>query len=91
MPDFDSKLQFAPSQLDNFGRLRVSQPETLFDSKMLHDNAPLLWDDSQTSGAGTSSTYNANQSSVTLAVTAATAGTRVRQTFRRFNYQPGKS
>lgn len=76
---------------DAFGRLRVATPFTVFDSKMINDNGPLFWDDAQTSGAGTSSTYNANQASVTLAVGNLTAGTRVRQTKRRFNYQPGKS
>lgn len=77
--------------LDAFGRLRTSDPHALFSSALLYDNAPLLWNDVQISGAGTSSTYNTNQSSVTLAVSAATAGRRVRQTYRRFLYQPGKS
>lgn len=77
--------------LDAFGRLRVSNPETIFDSKQIFNSQPLFWDDAQTIGSGTSSTYNSNQASTTIAVSAATAGTRVRQTFRRFNYQPGKS
>ena len=76
---------------DAFGRLRVSTPTVLFDSKLTIDNQPLQWDDQATSGAGTSSTYNANQGSVTLAVSNTTAGTRVRQTFRRFNYQPANA
>jgi hypothetical protein len=79
-----------PRSLDPFGRYRVSKTQTLFNSKQLGDNQPLLWDDAQTSGGGTSSTYNANQASNTLAVSNLTAGTRVRQTFRSFNYQPGK-
>lgn len=77
--------------IDAFCRLRVSDPVTQFGSKMIVDNLPLFWDDAQTSGSGTSSTYNTNQSSVTMAVSNLTAGTRVRQTFRRFNYQCGKS
>lgn len=76
---------------DAFQRLRVSEPATLFDSKMLSDNLPLVYDDQPTSGAGTSSNFSSARASVTLGVSAATAGTRVRQTFRRFNYQPGKS
>lgn len=76
---------------DMFRRLRVSNPQTVFDSKQLKDNQPLFWDDAATSGSGTSSTYNTNQASTTIAVSNLTAGTRVRQTFRRFNYQPGKS
>lgn len=76
---------------DAFQRLRVSEPATLFDSKTLSDNLPLVYDDQMTSGAGATSNFSSARASVTLGVSAATAGTRVRQTFRRFNYQPGKS
>lgn len=76
---------------DAFGRQRTSSPETIFDSKQIADKQPLFWDDQQTSGSGTTSTYNTNQASTTIAVSNLTAGKRVRQTFRRFNYQPGKS
>lgn len=76
---------------DGFGRLRISHPFTMFDSKMTNDNQPLFWDDQEVSGGGTSSTYNSNQASVSLGVSATTAGRRIRQTKRRFNYQPGKS
>lgn len=75
---------------DSFGRSRVAAPYTIWDSKLIADNAPLFWDDQETSGSGTSSTYNTNQASVTLAVSNLTAGTRVRQTFVRHAYQPGK-
>ena len=87
-------------QLDAFGRHRVSMPETLFDSKNIYDdpdiantleNQPLLYDNVEVSGTGTSTTYNTNQSSQTIKVSATTAGRRIRQTFMRFNYQPGKS
>lgn len=76
---------------DAFGRLRVSQLFTIFDSKQLHDKQALFWDDQEVSGSGTTSTYNTNQASTTIAVSNLTAGKRVRQTFQRFNYQPGKS
>lgn len=76
---------------DAFGRLRVSNPLTIFTSKYIFDSQDLLWDDVQTSGGGTSSTHAANTASVTLAVTNVTAGIRVRQTKRWFPYQPGKS
>lgn len=78
------------TRLDAFGRKRVSNPEVVFDSKQIVDNQPLYWDDQQTSGSGTSSTYNTNQSSTTISVSNLTAGVRIRQTFRRFNYQPGR-
>jgi hypothetical protein len=86
--------------VDAFGRWRVSNPVTLFDSKNIFDddglasnveNQTLFYDNAETSGGGTGTTYNANQASQTLTVGATTAGTRVRQTKMRFNYQPGKS
>jgi len=76
---------------DAFGRFRMSTPVTLFDSKQIHDNQPLFWDDSETSGSGTSSTHSADLARSRMSVGATTAGTRVRQTFQSFNYQPGKS
>lgn len=79
------------SNVDAFGRYRVSQPTTIFDSQQIVDSQPFFWDDVQTSGAGTSSTFNTNQASTTIAVSATTAGTRVRQTKLSFYYQPGKS
>lgn len=91
--DSNGSLETAVTNLnlDAFYRLRVSQPATIFDSKQIADSQPLFWDDSQTSGSGTSTTFNTNQASTTIAVGNLTAGTRVRQTFRHFNYQPGKS
>lgn len=77
--------------VDAFGRLRMATPYTIFDSKQIADNLPLFYDDAEVSGGGTTSTYSAAHASSTLAVTANTAGRRVRQTKQRFNYQPGKS
>lgn len=77
--------------IDAFGRKRVSEPFTLFDSKQCFDNLPLLYDDQEVSGSGTGSTHSTARASTTLDVSATTAGKRVRQTFMRFNYQPGKS
>lgn len=78
------------SSIDAFGRSRMSQPQTIFDAKQLFNNLPQFFDDQETAGTGTSSTYNANKASSTLSV-GTSLGTRVRQTFQRFNYQPGKS
>ena len=80
----------AAHNLDAYDRLRVSPPETIFDSKQLFDNEPLLWDDQETSGSGTTSTHSVDTASSVMAVGTG-AGKRVRQTFMRFNYQPGKS
>lgn len=77
--------------IDAFSRLRVSNPETLFDSKQIFDNQPFFWDDQEVSGSGTTSTYSKPMARSRLAVSETTAGKRVRQTYMRFNYQPGKS
>jgi len=70
----------------------MSQPTTIFDSKQLHDSSPLSWDDQEIAGgSGTTSTHSVNKASTTMGVSLNTAGRRVRQTFRCFNYQPGKS
>lgn len=76
---------------DAFTRLRISNPYTVFESKLIHDTQTIIWDDAQVSGSGTSSVYNTNQASVTLSVSANTAGLRARQTRQRFIYQAGKS
>ena len=79
------------ASIDAFARMRVSNPETIFDSKQIFDNAPLFWDDQEVSGGSTSSTYSQDNARSRLGVALNTAGKRVRQTFMRFNYQPGKS
>jgi hypothetical protein len=84
------KFGDSPSN-DAFGRLRTSAPFVLFDTKLTHTAESEFWDDQEVSGSGTSSTFNANRASSVLAVSATTAGKRVRQTYARPNYQPGKS
>lgn len=95
------KISFADGgSVDAFGKLRISEPYTLFDSKQIFndpdiadnaENYPLFWDNQQISGGGTGTLFNVNRASTTLSVSTNTAGTRVRQTKQRFNYQPGKS
>jgi len=79
------------SSYDAFGRLRVSEPYTIFNSKLLYDNQPTFWHDLQISGSNTTSTFNSNEAAVTLSVSSNIAGAHVRQTYQRFAYQPGKS
>jgi hypothetical protein len=76
--------------LDAFARTRVSQPNALFDSKMLYDKMPLFWDESIV--AGGSSTHSPLTASVTMTTgTIGQVGSVIRQTKMRFNYQPGRS
>jgi hypothetical protein len=83
-------IKYPKALLDAFGRIRVSDPKTIFDSKQIFDAAPLFWDDVEESGSGTGSAHSVNAASSTISVGATTAGKRTRQTKRRFNYQPGK-
>lgn len=77
------------SRLDAFGRQRVSEPFTIFDSKQIVDKASLFFD--ETTGNGSESiVYNSGDSSTTLTATGSGAYA-IRQTKMRFNYQPGKS
>jgi len=73
---------------DAFGRLRVSEPYSIFDSKELDGSQDRIWCQ-QLNGTGASSKSDAN-SAYTLSVTT-TDDFAIRQTFQRFNYQAGKS
>lgn len=81
-------VKYGGTTLDAFGRLRVSQPFTIFDSQNRYDADPQF--DTSLSGSGTS-TFLTNESSVSLAVTTASGDSVVRQTYRVMPYQPGKS
>jgi hypothetical protein len=77
--------------IDASGRWRVSNPQTLFDSKLTGiDNAPLFWDEQLESGTMATTTPTADKPYIDFTSSDTTAGKRTRQTFRRFNYQPGK-
>jgi len=81
-------VQFGGTQVDAFGRLRISQPYTLFDSQQRYSVDSSF--DSATTGTGSVS-FLSNQSSAALSVTSGGVGSVVRQTYRYFPYQPGKS
>lgn len=74
---------------DAFGRIRVSEPETLFDAALDYGARPLFWT-SVTAGAG-SATYDYNNASMSLAVGTASGDLAARQTKQHVPYQPGKS
>lgn len=73
---------------DAFGRLRVANPFTLFDSSHRYqDNG--LWNTSTATGGSVS--FNANQGLVDLTVSSASGSQVLRETTKVFSYQPGKS
>jgi len=81
-------LSLPPTAVDAFGRQRVSNPLTLFDSSHRYaDNG--LW--ATDKGTGGADVFNADQGLVDLNVSAASGSFVVRETFKVFSYQPGKS
>jgi hypothetical protein len=73
---------------DAFGRLRVSNPLTLFDSSHRYaDNN--LWANSITGTAA--ATFSANEGLMNLTVGTANGDQIIRETIKVFSYQPGKS
>jgi hypothetical protein len=77
----------AGTAADAFGRMRVSEPYTLFDSQNRYaaDNQF----DVSTTGTG-STTFLPNEAAVKMEVTGAGVGSVKRQSYRSFPYQPGK-
>jgi hypothetical protein len=86
---YTDEIKFANTpNFDAFGRLRVSNPLTLFDSShRFADNQ--LW--STGTATGGTATFNSAQGLVDLAATAASGSEVVRETTKVFSYQPGKS
>lgn len=80
-------VTFDGTNTDAFGRLRVSQPYTLFDSQNRYE-ADAQFDTSTATGGST--TYLPNESTVSMDVTTSSGSEVVRQTFRCMPYQPGK-
>jgi hypothetical protein len=80
-------ISIGGTNTDAFGRLRVSEPYTLFDSQNRYaaDNQF----DVSTTGTGTTS-FLSNEAAVKMEVTGAGVGSVVRQSYRSFPYQPGK-
>lgn len=85
---FSDKVAFRADTIDAFGRLKVSNPLTLFDSQHRYQEND-KWDTSSSTGGST--TFRANESVVDMDVTTSSGSKVVRETKRVFAYQPGKS
>lgn len=76
--------------LDEFGRLPIAHPQTLFDAQFTYDLQPLLYEQIRSGTGATVSHDSTNRrASCTLSGTAA-GGYSYMQTFEHFRYQPGK-
>lgn len=81
-------ISYPVTSTDAFGRLRVSEPLTLFDSSHRYSDNN-LW--SSLAAVGATASFNANQGLIDLNVTSASGSSIVRETIKVFSYQPGKS
>lgn len=81
-------VQFFGGGVDAFGRARMSAPYTLFDSQNRYQKNSAF---DETTATGATVTYDANASTVLLNVTTSSGSEVVRQSYRCFPYQPGKS
>lgn len=79
---------FNDGLVDAFGRLRVSNPVTLFDTQARYYDHKQY--SSSTSGTATVA-YQAASSSFTLSIGSTSGDSILRETVRVFPYQPGKS
>lgn len=77
------------SNFDAFSRLRTSTPTTVFDSQLQYGLSPLSWQTYSVSGA--SATHLPSQSSAQITMPVTNGARLLRQTYRYFRYQPGKS
>ena len=80
-------ISIGGTNVDAFGRLRISGPYTLFDSQNRYVKNDLF---DETTATGGTVTYDANASTVLLNVTTSSGSSVVRQSYRSFSYQPGK-
>lgn len=81
-------VKFFGGAIDAFSRARISQPYTLFDSQNRYAKNDLF---SESTASGGAVFYNANTSTVEMDVDSSSGSEVVRQTYRSFSYQPGKS
>ena len=82
------ETQTAGTSSDAFGRQRISQPITLFDSSHRYqDNG--LW--ATATGVSSSAVFDANEGLIKLNTPTTSGGYVKRETKQVFSYQPGKS
>lgn len=84
------RVMNASGQLDAFGRLRISEPLTLFDSTHRY-NDNNKWNDVITNTSGNVLTeHRTNVSSIGMQVGSSSGDEIIRETNKVFHYQPGK-
>jgi hypothetical protein len=74
---------------DAFGKARVVEPHTIFDSSFIYSDDSRNWNSNTVNGG--SSSFVANQSHIAMTVTGTSGSKVIRETKKAFKYQPGKS
>jgi len=80
-------VTYTGGNVDAFGRLRVSNPLTIFDSQNRYQKDTQF---SESTATGGTVTYSLDESTVNLNVTTTSGSEVVRQSYRVMPYQPGK-
>lgn len=88
-PQPSAALLQSAQNLDAFGRMRVSNTKTLFDSVHSYNLSPFFWDEITATGGTVAYTSNANKAVLTC--TASDGSRAVHQTHNYLRYQPAKS
>jgi hypothetical protein len=84
----DDGITSGGALIDAFGRMRISQPYTLFDSTNRYEKNDKF---SEANTGNSVITYSAAESSISLTVGNTSGDSVTRETKRVFTYQPGKS
>lgn len=83
------RTTLGPTAVDSFGRFRVSEPFTLFDSfHRYQDNGKIS---QYTTGTNSTSTHSLTEGCVIASIGTGTGAAVYRESSRVFAYQPGKS
>lgn len=87
-PELRVNASHSGASVDAFNRLRVSNPETIFNSQQIHVESHEF---NTILTGGATKVYNASESSVLLTTGTSINDEAIRQTNRVMPYQPGKS
>ncbi len=83
------RTTLGPTATDAFGRFRISQPFTLFDTFHRYDDTGKS--SIYTTGTNSTSTFDANGGNIIMSISTGSGAAVYRETNRVFAYQPGKS
>lgn len=79
------------SNIDAFSRVRVSNPQTIFNAQLTYDLQPILFEQI-TNGAGATIVHDStNRCALMTFSSTPTGGKSYMQTYEYYQYQPGKS